>query len=144
MKTVSSNQYSVFGSIPLPGGVRGGFLVLCLLSALFASAQQTSQFTTPKFTEVTTDSVLVKCAGYEKVCLDVYGNGGEYATVRFYSTTGTALGNTIKIGAGKAYSQISDPLQTNGNFVVQLGTLTDWISATGDTFAPVIYCYCQK
>lgn len=120
------------------------YIIIGIVLSLAGNAgAQTGCCQTQRFTAVTVDSTLVKCSGYDKLAFIALGNEGEYCTVTLYSPTGSSLGSA-RVMVGYPYSVIADDLKTNGNPLVELGTLTDWVTAGGDTLAPSVYCYCQR
>lgn len=118
------------------------FIFLIMMVAPLLGAAQTTNFQTQKFAAVTADSTVVRCQGYDKLAFVAFGNAGEYALVTLYSNTAQSLG-TVRVAVGYPYNVIAEDLKTNGNAVVNMGTLSNWTSG-GAEQPPAVYCYCQR
>jgi len=114
-------------------------LIISAIITLAIAAQAQVFNTTPNYQTVTIDSTIFTCKKNQTLAFVAQGNDGEYAQVVFKSS-GTVLGDTVRVWVGYPFNIVT-PGRSNNNATVFLGTLTNWITATGDTTVPRVLCY---
>lgn len=122
------------------------FSLLCYFSCTDVKAQHyytavknanISNDTTGGFT---TDTLFTTSYKYDQASFQVFGNTGEYATIRTY--VGSTSYGSFRVYSGQIinYPDAINTISVCPDFDINMGTLTDWVTSGGDTINPFVYC----